>query len=263
MVRFSVVLTLFMICLLLLAGPLAAQEPLTGREIMVRVDERADGDDRTSKMRMTLTNKRGRTRVREMSSLAKDYGKDSKSVIYFLKPADVRGTAFLSWNYDDSSRDDDKWLYLPALKKERRISGSSNNDYFMGSDFTYDDMGDRSVDEDEHRLLRVEMLDDRRCWVVESVSLDEDETCRKRVLWVAQELDLPLRIDYFDKDGLYRRYQAFDIQTVAGYSVVYRKLMENILTHHQTLLELAEIKFDQGIADAVFRVSALQRGRLR
>lgn len=263
MVRMFFVLILLVSCLLTVVVPVLAQESLTGREIMVRVDERADGDDRKSKMRMTLTNKRGRMRIREMSSLSKDFGKDSKSVIYFLKPSDVRGTAFLSWNYDDTRRDDDKWLYLPALKKERRISGSSNNDYFMGSDFTYDDMGDRSVDEDTHQLLRVEVLDQQLCWVVESVSLDDDETCRKRISWIAQELDLPLRVEYFDKDGLYRRYRAFDIQTVSGYSVVYRKEMRNLLTQHQTLLELAEIEFDQGISDAVFRVSALQRGRLR
>ena len=66
----------------------------------------------------------------------------------FEKPADVKGTAFLSWEYDDPKKEDDKWLYMPAMKKVRRISGASKNEYFMGSDFTYDDMGDRNVEED-------------------------------------------------------------------------------------------------------------------
>lgn len=74
--------------------------------------------------------------------------------MFFEYPGDVKGTGFLTWDYDEPGKDDDKWLYLPAMKKTRRISGSSaRQDYFMGSDFTYDDMGSRSVDEDTHELL--------------------------------------------------------------------------------------------------------------
>ena len=106
---------------IIFAGPAG----VTGRDVMVMEDERPDGDDRTSVMKMTLVNKRGSKRVREVSSYSKDYGKDKKSVMVFDRPADVKGTAFLSWEYDDPSREDDKWLYMPAMKKVRRISGAS------------------------------------------------------------------------------------------------------------------------------------------
>ena len=77
--------------------------------------------------------------------------------MFFTYPGDVNGTGFLTWDYDDMSKDDDKWLYLPAMKKTRRISGSSSKtDYFMGTDFTYNDMGSRNIDEDTHTLLREE-----------------------------------------------------------------------------------------------------------
>ena len=132
---------------------------LNGRKIMTLADERPDGDDRHSVMKMTLINKRGRKRIREVENYSKDYGKDKKSVMVFKQPADVKGTAFLSWDYDDPAKDDDKWLYMPAMKKVRRISGSSTNEYFMGTDFTYDDMGDRNVDEDIHTLLGNEVVD--------------------------------------------------------------------------------------------------------
>ncbi|MGD9211410.1 MAG: outer membrane lipoprotein-sorting protein, partial [Desulfobacteraceae bacterium] len=131
----------------------------SGKQIMTRVDERPDGDDRTSTITMTLINKSGRKRVRQVENYSKDYDKDKKSIMVFKTPADVRGVAFLSWEYDIPSREDDKWLYMPAMKKVRRISGSSKNEYFMGSDFTYDDMGDRNVEEDKHTLLGEESID--------------------------------------------------------------------------------------------------------
>lgn len=118
---------------------------LTGRDIMLKVYDRHDGNDQKGTMHMTLINRRGRTRERTVLFLSKDYGKDTKSITYFESPADVKGTGFLQSEYDDPSKEDDRWLYLPALKKVRRITGSSKNEYFMGTDFTYDDIGKRAV----------------------------------------------------------------------------------------------------------------------
>jgi len=146
---------------------------LTGRDVMVMVDEREDGDDRKSVVEMILINHRGKKRIRQMLSCSKDYGKDSKKLMYFQKPFDVKGTSFLSWEYDNPEIDDDKWLYMPALRKVRRISGKSVNDYFMGSDFTYDDMGDRNVDEDTHTLKGQELVNGSECRVVESVPVED------------------------------------------------------------------------------------------
>jgi hypothetical protein len=126
-----------------------------GREIMQKVKDRPDGETRSSSMEMKLINKNGSTRVRKISSFAMDVGADVKTIMFFQYPNDVKGTGFLTYNYDDINKEDDKWLYLPAMKKTRRISGkSSKTDYFMGSDFTYDDIGKRNVDEDTHKLLR-------------------------------------------------------------------------------------------------------------
>ena len=113
----------------------AAAEELTGVQVVSKMRDRPDGDDRTGTVTMTLINKRGAKRVRVMEQIAKDYGMDRKSMIAFDQPADVRGTKFLSWTYDEPGRDDDKWLYMPSMKKVRRISGAATNDFFMGSDF--------------------------------------------------------------------------------------------------------------------------------
>ena len=128
MIRIHRLMTALLALAVLWTGPFPAHgQGLSGKEIMTMVDERPDGDDRKMVMNMTLINKRGRKRVKEVISYSKDYGKDKKSVMVFQSPADVKGTAFLSWEYDDPSKEDDKWLYMPAMKKVRRISGTSKN----------------------------------------------------------------------------------------------------------------------------------------
>lgn len=238
-------------------------EELNGRQIMVLMDERPDGDDRHSVMKMTLINKRGRKRIREVENYAKDYGKDKKTVMVFKQPADVKGTAFLSWDYDDPEKDDDKWLYMPAMKKVRRISGSSTNEYFMGTDFTYDDMGDRNVDEDTHTLLGNEVVDGRECWKIESIPVDKKDMYTRKVIWVDQEAHISLKIEYYDKDGLLKTFRTVDFKKQDGFWTVFRSEMNNVSRDHKTIMETRSMKYDTGIKDGLFKVSTIQRGRIR
>ena len=190
----------------MLATATMSAQTLTGREIAEKVHNRPDGDTRYCEMSLTLVNKNGSKRVRELKSFAKDYGKDRKTIMFFLYPGDVKGTGFLTWEYDQIDRDDDKWLYLPAMKKTRRISGSSSKtDYFMGTDFTYDDMGHRNTDEDTHTLLREETIDGQACWVLQSVPNTTGEIYTRRVSWIRKDCLIPVRVEYYDKlDKLHR-----------------------------------------------------------
>ncbi|MBF0587247.1 outer membrane lipoprotein-sorting protein [Prosthecochloris sp. N3] len=244
-------------------GVLGETAVVTGRQVMEMEDDRPDGDDRTSVLTMTLVNKRGSERVREVSSCSKDYGKDRKSVMVFRSPADVKGTAFLSWEYDDPSREDDKWLYMPAMKKVRRISGSSKNEYFMGSDFTYDDMGDRNVDEDAHALLGEEEIAGHTCWKVESVPLGPDDMYTRKVIWISKEARMALKAEYYDKDGLLKVYRVLDFAKVGGFWTVRRSEMENVVRKHKTLMEFSDMRYNTGLEDVFFKVSSIQRGRVR
>lgn len=249
---------------LLFEGPLPAwgQEP-TGREIMTWVSDRADGDDRKSVITMTLINKNGQQRKRELESFTKDYGRDKKSVMVFKQPADVKGTAFLSWDYDDPDRDDDKWLYMPALKKVRRISGSSRNEYFMGTDFTYDDMGKRNVDKDTHSLIGEEQAQGHDCWKIESIPRDPEDIYTRRVLWVSRTAHLVVQAEYHDKDGLLKVYQALDIRRQDGFWTVFISQMDNVARSHKTIMAIHAMEFNTGIDDELFRVSTIERGAIR
>jgi hypothetical protein len=257
-------LLVLILCGWMMTHPAVEEKGTTGRDIMLKVDNRPDGNDRKSVMHMILINKRGRKRERTVLSYSKDYGKDRKNIMYFQEPADVKGTGFLSWEYDDPSKDDDRWLYLPALKKVRRISGSSKNDYFMGSDFTYDDMGGRSVDDDTHTLMKEEATDQRLCWVVQSVPREKNAMYARVIRWIDKESLLPVKAEYYDKKGnLLKVLSLKEFRLHDGFWTAFKWLMENHQRKHQTILEMKTMEYDIGTRDSMFRVSTLERRRIQ
>ncbi len=242
-----------------------AVQAQTGREIAQKVINRPDGDTRQSEMVMKLINKRGSTRERKLISYSIDVGKDkkdSKSIMFFLYPGDVKGTGFLTWDYDQTGKDDDKWLYLPAMKKTRRISGSSSKkDYFMGSDFTYDDMGSRNVDEDTHKLLGEETVEGHKCWKLESTSKDKRDIFSKKIAWIRQDCLMAVKVEYYDKmNKLHRKLEMSGIKQVSGFWMASKMHMTNVQNGHQTILEINNPQYDKPMDEAKFNVTTLERG---
>lgn len=235
----------------------------TGRDIMLKVEERPDGDDRVDIIKMTLIDKRGRQRNRTVSLYEKEYGKDSKTLIYFKSPADIKGTGFLSYDYHEPGKKEEKWLYLPALRKSRRISGANKDNYFMGTDFTYDDLGDRSVDEDKHRYLREEENDSHKYWVVESVPNDPGYIYSKKISWIRQDSLIPTKIEFYDRKGMLLKHLTVRRQEKKqGIWTIVEVEMNNIQKKHKTLLEWVEVRYNQNIEDRIFNVAVLERGEL-
>lgn len=142
----------YMLLTLLPWAALAADAP-TGSEIMKLVDARDDGDNRTAQISMTLIDRNGHQRKRQLVSYSKDRGRAVLQLVFFLDPPNVRNTGFLTNDYQDSERDNDQWLYLPELYKAKRIAGSDKSQSFMGSDFSYADMNRRVLDEWNFKLL--------------------------------------------------------------------------------------------------------------
>ena len=234
----------------------------TGRDIIQRVKDRPDGNTRYAEMRLTLVKKNGDKRERKMVSWAMDEGKDTKKIMFFTYPGDVKGTGFLTWDYDQAGKEDDKWLYLPAMKKTRRISGSSSKtDYFMGTDFTYDDMGGRSVDDDTHTLLREETRDGHKCWVVESVPKDPHEVYSRKVTWIRQDSDTGVYCEFYDKlNKLHRVMTVLDLQKVEGFWTVMKMEMKNVQSGHSTQITVSEPKYDIKVDKSLFTVAKLEKG---
>lgn len=262
-----VVFFLSICCVLCLPFVLRAQEKgreITGREIMLRVDNREDGDDQVSKSTWRLVNKRGEERIRKTGRYWGDYegkdGLDTKLVILFEYPPDVKDTGFLNWSYMDPERDDDQWLYLPALRKVRRIAGRDKEKAFMGSDFIFDDLGDRQVDEDTHTRLRTEEINGKRYYIVESIPKKKGYIYSKKIQWVEQETWLVPKIEFYDRKGRHLKTQEVEWQQVDGIWTWKKAEMRNLLTKHRTFVEVSDVQINIGLTDQTFTERTIRRG---
>jgi len=252
--------TALLLLLAMISTGISAQN-LSGQKIIENVYYRSTGDDGTSELSMHLIDSRNNERVRKIKQFSKDYGKEEKSIMFFLSPADVKNTSFMNWSYDDPGKDDDQWIYLPALRKVKRISSDSKDDYFMGSDFTYDDLGDRHPDEDVHKLLREETIDGKPCYVVESVSKDQDYMYSKTITWVIKDVWIGLKKEFYDEDGdLLKVLKVKKYEKIKDYWVISNTEMKNIQDDHTTKMKLSNIQVDIGVDDMKFTERNMTRG---
>jgi len=245
---------------LLFAGLLSAQG-MTGLDIMLKVYNRPTGDDMTANLTMTLENSRGDQRIREIKQFLKDMGEMDKKIMFFMSPADVNNTSFMNWSYDDENKSDDQWIYLPALKKVKRISSDSKSDYFMGSDFTYDDLGDRHPSQDTHTILKEETIDGVDCYVVESIPKDEEYMYSRTVTWVVKDKWIGLKKEFYDEDEEFlKRLDLKEYKEFGDVIIITNVTMKNEQKNHQTEMKLSDVKINTGIADRQFTERMMKRG---
>lgn len=238
-----------------------ASAQLTGNQIIDKTYNRPSGDDQTSLLTMTLSNASGQTRVRTIQQFTKDMGDTEKSIMFFQSPADVKNTSFMNWTYDDDDKADDQWIYLPALKKVKRISSDSKSDYFMGSDFTYDDLGDRKLNADNHQLLREETTNDKLCYVVESISKEEDYMYSKTITWIDKSTFVGVQKEFYDEDGdLLKILTIKTVEEIAGINVITNSEMKNVQKKHATTMVLSHVKVNTGISANKFSERMMMRG---
>jgi len=235
-------------------------QDLTGKQIIDKVYNRPTGDDQTSDLTMTLINKSGAQRIRKIKQFTMDLGAVEKSIMFFLSPADVKNTSFMNWTYD-TDQGDDQWIYLPALKKTKRISSDSKSDYFMGSDFTYDDLGDRKLEDDTHKLLREETIDGKECYVVESISIDEDYMYSKTLVWVDKSNFIGVKKEFYDEDeDLLKVLAIKEIEKISGIWVIKNSEMKNVQKNHRTTIVLSNIQINTGMSASKFSERMMMRG---
>jgi outer membrane lipoprotein-sorting protein len=238
---------------------------ITGREIMVQVDAQPEPKSMIATTEMILVSvKRGKTkeRRRELARYQKNYESGrfkSKSLIRFLYPADIRGTGFLMWEYDND-RDDDQWLFLPALRKVKRIVAREKSENFMGSDFSYEDIGGRDIDDDTFEYLGNEDWNGTPCYMVKAVAKDDDSGYQYRIVWVDVQNLIFTKVEYYDRKGVLLKILTFDKQSRDGsYWSVEEMRMENVQTQHKTIMKITDIQYDTGISDDYFSERFLTR----
>ncbi len=244
----------------LISGLIFAQD-LSGLEVIQNVYNRPTGNDMTGNLVMTIENSRGNQRVRKIKQYLKDFGKDEKKIMFFLSPADVKNTSFMTWSYDYESKSDDQWIYLPALKKVKRISSDSKGDYFMGSDFTYDDLGDRHPMDDTHTILREEVMGGKETIVIESIPKDEEYMYSRTVTWVMKDNWIGLKKEFYDEDDDLLKILTVDAQKSFGDVIILTKVkMHNVQRNQFTIMEFSNVEIDKGIPNNKFSERMMKRG---
>ena len=236
-------------------GPrrLLAQAPAGADEIVARVQQAfyAPGKDMKARVTMTLISAGGDKRLRDLTMLRRNgTGGEQQYFIYFHQPGDVRGMTFLVLKYP--RRDDDRWLFMPALNLVRRIAARDSAQSFVGSDFTYEHVSGRDPESDRHTLRGEEQRRGKACYVVESQAQAAAEYSRK-VAWIDKATWLPVEEEYYDVRGeLFKVFTAEEVRDVGGHPTITRRTMKNVKTGHRTDVVFADVAYDVGIDAEIF-----------
>jgi len=208
---------------------------------------------------------KGRERIRKtsMASRTFDNGRIEKRIIRFLSPAEVEGTGMLI--YDNEDKSDDMWIYMPALRKTRRIVSSEKSKSFMGSEFSNADMTAPALDDFIYKILGSENMNGVDCWKIEKLPLNEDisdETGLSReILWVSKKQYVSVRSEYYDLDEeLWKIRISSDVKeiTTGKYLASYMK-MENIQNGRASEFTLNQIQYNPTVKEEYFTVSYLEK----
>lgn len=247
-------------CLVLLASiGTALCSPLPSVQEIVEQTEQAayyQGDDGSARVEMTITDGQGRERKRRLTILRRDrqgspdqaQTGEQKYYVHIEHPADLRNTVLTIWKH--GQKDDDRWLYLPALDLLRRIAASDKRTSFLGSNFFYEDISGRSTELDLHEISEVS---DNYFVVNNTPKYPDSVEFSHYMMWIHRQTFLPVTVEFYDKQGdKYRIYQALEVETIQGHPTVIKASMQDLRSKGQTLLEFSHVQYDLGIAEDIF-----------
>lgn len=247
-----------------LAGQAWAESPEEkGLAIAMEDDRRDNGfEDYQANLEMILKNRHGETSVRYIHTKNLEVeGDGDKSLVVFDKPRDVKGTALL--NFSHKTGVDDQWLFLPALKRVKRISSANKSGSFMGSEFAYEDVTSNEVEKYTYKWLRDETLEGQESFVIERYPAYKNSGYTRQVVWIDKQHYRLLKIDFYD-----RKNSLLKTQTFRGYHQFLGRFwypdemfMENHQTGKTTLLKWSDYKFKNGFEDRDFNKNSLKRAR--
>jgi outer membrane lipoprotein-sorting protein len=240
-----------------------AQKTMTPREVAANYQKAFfyPGKDMRVVVFMRLIESGGKERTREMTLLRKntENSLDQKYFIFFHQPADVEGMTFMVYKY--SQKDDDRWLFMPALDLVKRIAANDKRSSFVGSDFTYEDVSGRDLSEDVFTIEKEEKLMDKDCYVLKSVPKDpKGADYSYKLSWIDKISFLPLKEEYYDvRRELYKVFTAEEVKEMGGFPTVARRKMENVKNKHQTQVTYNQVEYNLGIEPDLFSERFLKR----
>jgi len=247
----------------------AAADESDVREVIQQCEYKNPGNDQKSTLSIALIDKDGNKRENVYRRLWKNYhgedGIQDKMVLITEYPPDAKGTGFMRWGFKASSdKMADQWLYLPHLRKVRRVSVRDPGDSFLGSDLTYGDIADRSIDDDEYKLLGHDLRKGADIYSVEIRPKEAGSIYSKKVSWYVKRGGwddcLRVKTDYFDRQGNLLKKQRLAWQKVDGIWIWNRVTVDNVQTKHRSIFTVTDAKVNVGLGDGIFTERALKKG---
>ena len=251
-------LLIFMAIIAMIAVPRVYAVPVSGEAVLDKMDATMKAERKYMEEEMVLVTASGAERSRAVAVWNKNVGEEEMMLVRFLGPANVKGTGFLMKN-------DEMWLYLPALGKVKRIAGSAKQGSFMGSDLSYEDMealGSAGFSATHQvKAFKETKSEGTAVYQLDLVPLDPESSYSKLEILVHQELYLPLQIIYHGRDGLaMKKLTTFEHQQVDGRWVAGRLQMEDLKKGSKTVLKVNKVDFNPAVDDSVFSTRYLERG---
>ncbi|MCG8435578.1 MAG: outer membrane lipoprotein-sorting protein [Gammaproteobacteria bacterium] len=216
------------------------------------------GIDQRAHAHMRIIDKQGRERTRDVIFLRRNLDPqtgEQRYYAYFTGPSDIRKTAFIAWK--NKNKDDDRWLYLPALDLVKRIAASDERTSFVGSHFFYEDVSGRNIDDDTHQIIE----ENEEHYVIESKpKAPEKVEFLRYVSRIDKQSFLPAKIEYYgNNENAYRIYDTLKTKNIEGYMTITSAQMEDKQTLGKTIVNYSAIKYSQDIPENVFSERYLRR----
>ncbi|MBI1820690.1 MAG: outer membrane lipoprotein-sorting protein [Nitrospirae bacterium] len=256
--------TLMLLVNFVLAEAVTPAPIMDGLEVMKKKNEAYLANDQINTVTLRLFTKEGDEKKivtkRYWKNFAGKEGMATKTLFFTDWPPDAKGTGFLIWNYSTAGKTDDLWLYLPSLRQTRHVSSRGQDDAFMGSDLTFGDMGQRRLEEDDHKLLREEACGDETCYVVESVSKEKEGVYSKKVHWITQKDFRTMKTEYYDRKGDLLKTQTIEWQEISKHKAWKLSTVINVQTGHKTIFEISDLKINPGLSNDIFTERTLKTG---
>ena len=240
------------------------------RKIFKAMEDRDQGDKAVARLSMLLVDNSGRKRQRSLMSWRLKFNGGTKQLMIFESPADVRNTGLLSVDYDDPNKDDDHWLYLPALHRATRISGADRSGSFLGTDLSYADLTKRDVDAYDHKLITDSVkVDGEDCWLVESRPKTDKEKSEtgylKTRFWISKSKLIPLQVKAWVEKGQKLKYIKFtDLKNHDGVWLGHTttvRTMKKDKVESTTIMKFTQVKFnDQSVNESMFSQRRMEQG---
>ena len=231
------------------------------RQIADRASKSIDLESMEMVATLTIQDSKGNERIRQIATATRKFDGATKTMMKFLSPAEVKGTTMLIYDYEE--KEDDMWIYLPALRKTRRIVSSEKAKSFMGSEFTNADMSKPNMDDFSYTLLGSESLNGKACWKVgvqcRNEDIEDENGFSKKIIFVEKSTYLPQKMEYYDLDG-----ELYKIMTISDYRqqsngeyFAYSMTIENMQNKRKSIMKVDKFQLGSSMSENSFSASSL------